>query len=358
MQTGRDAGVLRNACCAAARWLAAGACAALVVGLVGGCEGETQRGKPPAETGSDAATAAPAEAEADEKYVIGFSQCTLSEPWRVEFNRRLKAHAEEHYPNVELVMLDADDRTEVQVAQVRTFIERDVDAILVSPKEAPGLTDPVKEATEAGIPVIVLDRDVRWDGYACFVGGDNMLIGRTAGEVVVDMLGGPGQAAGVVYEICGGMASTPAQERHKGFHQIVDDEPGIKVIGEQDCDWKLPEAKETFKAALRSHDDIDVVYAHNDPMAYGAYQAAKEAGRHEEIRFVGIDALPAEGRRWISNGALDATIQYTTPGETGLDLAVKLLQGEDIPKRVRLGTRVFTPENIEQGGREVTADEE
>lgn len=293
---------------------------------------------------------------ADAKLVIGFSQCTVKEPWRVEFNRRLKEHAERNYPNVQLDMLDADDKTEKQVGDVRTFIRRGVDAILISPKEAAGLTGVVKEATEAGIPVVVLDRDVNYKDYACFVGGDNKVIGRAAGKVAVEMLGGPGKAKGVIYEICGGLASTPGQERRDGFHEIVDKEPGLKVLGGLDCDWKKDKAHSVMQDALKANPQIDLVYAHNDPMAHGAYLAAKAAGREAELKFIGIDALPDEGVRWVKTGELTASLLYPTPGEAGLDLAMKILRGEQVEKRVTLPTRVFTKANVDKGGEEVRLD--
>jgi ribose transport system substrate-binding protein len=289
----------------------------------------------------------------EDKLVIGFSQCTVKEPWRVEFNRRLKEHAEKAYPGVQLDMLDADDKTEKQVGDVKTFIRRGVNAILISPKEAAGLTNVVKEASEAGIPVVVLDRDVNHKDYACFVGGDNKLIGRAAGKVAVDMLGGPGKAKGVIYEICGGLASTPGQERRDGFHEVVDKEPGLKVIGGLDCDWKKDKAHSVMQDALKANPQIDLVYAHNDPMAHGAYLAAKAAGRQAELKFIGIDALPDEGQRWVKSGELTATLLYPTPGEVGLDMAMKLLRGEKVEKRVTLPTRVFTKENVDKGGEEL-----
>jgi ribose transport system substrate-binding protein len=285
-----------------------------------------------------------------DKYVIGFSQCTVKEPWRVEFNKRLKECAEKKFPQVQLDMLDADDKTEKQVGDVKSFIRRGVDAILLSPKESAGLAGVVKEATEAGIPVIVLDRDVTYQDYAAFVGGDNKVIGRAAGKVAVDMLGGPGKAKGVIYEICGGLASTPGQERRDGFHEVVDKEPGIKVLGGLDADWKKDRAHSIMQDALKANKEIDLVYAHNDPMAHGAFQAAKAAGRAEEIKFIGIDALPDEGQRWVKSGELTATLLYPTPGEAGLELAMKILVGEKVDKRVTLPTRVFTKENVDKGG--------
>ena len=290
-------------------------------------------------------TAGPARAK--EKYVIGFSQCTTTEPWRVLFNRLLESEAAS-LPNVELVTLDAQDRTEKQVADMETFINRKVDAILISPKEAPGLTEVVERASAAGIPVVVLDRDVNTKNYACFVGGDNMEIGREAGRFAVETLGGPGKAKGFIYEIWGGMASTPAQERHNGFHEIVAKEPGIKVEGNQDGDWKQEKGYNIMETALRRYKQIDLVYAHNDPMAFGAYLAAKDAGRDKEIKFVGIDAIPEEGCMWVKRGQLAATFVYPPPGVEGLHMALRILKGETVAQRKMLPTKRITTETVDE----------
>jgi len=296
------------------------------------------------------------------KYVIGFSQVTVSEPWRVWFNDMLRKEAAKH-PEVELLIQDADDRTDKQNSQMDAFIAQKVDAILISPKEAPGLTDVVKKATEAGIPVVVLDRDVNWDGYACFVGGDNMEIGRAAGRKAVALLGGEGEAKGVIFEIFGGLASTPAQERRDGFHEIVEKEAGITIIAGQDGDWKLDKATGIMQDALQAYDNIDLVYAHNDPMAHGAYKAAKAAGRVGEGEgkikyFLGIDAIPQEGGLWVLKGELTATFVYAPPGAEGLRQALKILKtGAPDNKRISLPTEAVTKDNAkayiaEMGGGE------
>jgi len=281
------------------------------------------------------------------KRVIGFSQCTTTEPWRALFNRLLEAEAKK-LPDVELVVLDAQDRTEKQVADVETFINRKADAILISPKEAPGLTDVVERATKAGIPVVVLDRDVNTKNYACFVGGDNMEIGREAGRYAVETLGGKGKAQGFIYEIWGGMASTPAQERHNGFHEIVDKEKGLKVEGNQDGDWKQEKGYDIMQTALKRFPKIDLVYAHNDPMAFGAFLAARDADRAKGIKFVGIDAIPEEGCMWVKRGQLAATFVYPPPGVEGLRMALKILKGEKVAKRAMLPTKRITAKNVDE----------
>jgi len=272
------------------------------------------------------------------RVVIGFSQATTTEPWRLLFNKALREEAAK-YPQIELIVKDGMDKVEQQVADMEAFIAQRVDAILISPKVADALTPVVSKAFDVGIPVIVLDRDVLNDRYVQFIGGDNHEIGRAAGRYAVKLLGGPGQARGKMVEIWGGMASTPAQDRHEGFHEIVSREPGIQIVNQpRDGDWKQDRGYEIMAEALEKQPTIDLVYAHNDPMAYGAYQAAKDAGREKGIAFLGIDGIPAEGVKWVNDGVLTATFLYKTPGDEGIRQALRFLQGENVPKRLILPT--------------------
>lgn len=283
----------------------------------------------------------------DKKWTIGFSQATTIEPWRAQFNKDIIAEAEKH-PEVNLIITDGEDKTEKQVADVENLIRQEVDALLISPKESAGLTGVVQKVIDAKIPVFVLDRNVDTDQYTQFVGGDNKLIGRAAGEYAVELLGGAGKAQGNVVEIWGGMGTQPAHDRNEGFHELTDKEPGIKyLLDKQSGDWKQDQAYNIMATALRNNEDIDLVYGHNDPMAYGAYLAAKDAGREKDIKFIGIDALPAEGVTWVKNGELTATFLYATPGAEGLRQAVRFLNGEKVEKTITLPTEKVTKENAE-----------
>src|SRR5690242_9857900 len=282
------------------------------------------------------------------KWRIGFSQVTTIEPWRVQFNKDIKAEAAKH-PEVELLISDGQDRTEKQVADVENFIQQEVDALLVSPKESAGLTGVVEKAIDAKIPVFVLDRNVNTDRYTCFIGGDNVLIGKAVGEYTVKLLGGPGKAQGNVVEIWGNPGTQPAHDRHDGFHAFTDKEPGIKnLLEQQSADWKQDQAYNVMATALRNHEKIDLVYGHNDPMAYGAYLAAKDVGREKDIKFIGIDALPNEGVMWVKKGELTATFLYATPGAEGLRQAIKHLNGGKVEKTVALPTERVTTENVDE----------
>lgn len=284
---------------------------------------------------------------AADKYVIGFSQVTTVEPWRVQFNKDLRAEAELH-ENVELLISDANDRTEKQVADVENFIRQEVDAILISPKESAGLTGVVEQATDAGIPVFVLDRNVDTDKFVQWVGGDNVLIGEAAGEYALKLLGGKGNAKGNIVEIYGGLGIQATFDRSDPFHAAFEGEKGVKFLLErQSADWKQDKAYDIMATALRNYEDITMVYGHNDPMAYGAYLAAKDAGREKDIIFIGVDGLPNEGVQWVANGELAATFLYPTPGAEGLRQALKYLAGEKVEKAVVMGTEAITPENAD-----------
>jgi len=273
--------------------------------------------------------------------VIGFSQATTVEPWRILFNEELKAEAARH-PEVTLLTADANDSVAQQVADMEAFIRRKVDAILITPKESADLTPVVIEAADAGIPVFVLDRNVETDRITQFIGGDNYAIGRAAGEYAVKLLGGPGQAQGVVFEIWGGMKTKPSQDRHNGFFEVVGAEPGIRMAGEPvDCDWKQHLAYDAMLDILDQEPHIDLVYAHNDPMAYGAFMAARDEGRADGIAFLGIDGIPSEGVRWVREGVLSATFLYKTPGDEGLRQALHYLAGQPVPRVVILPTEVI-----------------
>jgi ribose transport system substrate-binding protein len=279
---------------------------------------------------------------ADAKWRIGFSQATTLEPWRVQFNKDLKAEAAKH-PEVDLLMADGQDHTEKQVADMEAFISRDVDAILISPKESAGLTGVVEKAMDAKIPVILLDRNINSDKYTQWIGGDNVVIGRAAGDFVVQTLGGPGKAKGNVVEIWGGLGTQASHDRSNGFHEVADKEPGLKyLLKQQSADWKQDKAYEVMATALRNSESIDLVYAHNDPMAYGAYLAAKDVNREKAIKFVGVDGLPDEGLKWVYGGILAATFLYPTPGAEGLRQAVKLLNGGTLQKKIVLPTMTYT----------------
>jgi ABC-type sugar transport system, periplasmic component len=145
------------------------------------------------------------------------------------------------------------------------------------------------------------------------------------------------------------MGTQPAHDRSVGFHAFTDKEPGIKSLLQPiDTDWKQAKGYDVMSTALKSFDKIDLVYGHNDPVAYGAYLAAKDAGREKEIKFLGIDALPNEGVTWVHKGQLTATFLYPTPGAEGVRQGLKVVKGEKVEKKIILPTMTIDKSNAAQ----------
>jgi ribose transport system substrate-binding protein len=279
-----------------------------------------------------------------QRWVIGMSQCNLGEPWRVQMNADIRKAAAVH-PELTVVFQDAQNDTLKQRTHVEEFVARKVDLLIISPKEAAPLTAPVAEACRRGIPVIVLDRRVLGSEYTTFIGADNRKIGRAAGLWAAARLGNRGK----IVELKGLMTSTPGQDRHSGFLEGIKG-TGLEVIFEADMKWLEPDARKEMESALAVQKKIDLVYAHNDPGAHGAYLAARAAGREKEMLFIGIDGLPQEGQIYVQQGILAASFEYPIGGREAIDTALKILRGEEVPKEITLRSRVFTPENIKRGG--------
>lgn len=298
---------------------------------------------------SDSTTKSGNESKSDASarvYTIGMSQCNLGEPWRVQMNEDIRNAVAKH-ANLKVIFKDAQNDTLKQRAHVEEFVSSKVDLLIISPKEAQPLTEPVAKAVAAGVPVIVLDRALLGDKFTCFIGANNKKIGKAAGEWIVKTLGGKGN----VVELMGLQTSTPGQDRHSGFLEGIAGSD-IKIIFSADMKWLEPDARKEMESALSRFDKIDLVYGHNDPGAHGAYLAAKAAGR-AGIKFVGIDALPQEGVAYVSQGILDATFQYPTGGAEAIETALKIFKGEAVPKEIVLGTRLFEKGNVAQGGQEL-----
>jgi ribose transport system substrate-binding protein len=278
------------------------------------------------------------------KYTIGMSQCNLGEPWRVQMNADIKNAAAAH-PEIRMLFKDAQNDNLRQSAHIEEFVRSGVNLIIVSPKEAAPLTKPISDAYKKGIPVIVLDRRVLGNDYTCFIGADNKKIGKAAGKWIAALLGGKG----TIVELKGLMTSTPGQDRNSGFRE------GIKgsrceIIFEADMKWLEPNARKEMESALSRFPKIDLVYAHNDPGAHGAYLAAKAAGREGSIKFVGIDGLPQEGQMYVKQGILAASFEYPTGGREAIATALQILAGKKVDREITLPSRVYTKDTIDKGG--------
>lgn len=276
-------------------------------------------------------------------FVVGYSQSNNAEPYRAQLNLQLQ-HFIKQYPDLKLLPItDAHQDSTTQVSQVQNFITQKVDVLIVSPNEPAPLTAPVQQACAQRIPVIILDRSVNTNCYTSFIGGDNVLIGRKAGEEALKLLPNGGN----VVELRGILSDQPQMDRDKGFRDAIAQNPRIKIIADREAKWLKPNATTIMQQWLAQYPKIDLVYGQNDPMALGAYLAASAVGRAKQIKFTGIDglAIPDGGIRAVQQGQLAATFIYPTCAKEAADYVEKIVHRQRVEHRLTLGTEQVTPEN-------------
>jgi simple sugar transport system substrate-binding protein len=282
------------------------------------------------------------------EFVIGVSMANLTEPWRITMYGEIKAEAEQS-KNLRVVVTDAADSSDRQITDVRKLIDQGIDLLIISPTETEALTPVITEAYgKRHIPVILLDRSVIGYGYTLFIGPDNQLIGKEAGQYVAELLGGKG---GNVVEILGRSGSPPVTERSLGFHEAISKVRNIRIVDTIHADWLRDKAEDELTVWLRKHRPVDVIFAQNDAMAYGAYRAAKKLGING-IKFVGIDGLPGPegGIEMVKNGIFSATFTCPTGGKEAVIYAMDILHHEEgIPKKMILRTTLLTRQTLAGG---------
>lgn len=291
------------------------------------------------------------------KYLIAFSQSNAGEPYRAVQNKIMEREIKK-YEDCEIQITDArkDSTTQRNQIEALIFQARKPDVLIIAPNEEAPLAPAAKQARDAGIKVICLERSLPEGTYDYFVGADNLKIGEMAGQYVAEQMAG--KANPVIVELKGGLGTKPQVLRHEGARKYIDPIPGNKVV-EEVAEWEQAEAKKRMETVLQSNPKIDAVYAHNDPMAVGAFIAAQEAGRENEMLFVGVDGLggSAGGIKKVIDGVLDCTFYYPTCAAEGLELAVRLARGENVPQEpIILEPARITPENAQEWYDKVTVE--
>lgn len=323
--------------------------AIMSIGFMAGCGAKTEA--PKEDTKSVAVEEkkeeAKSEESSDKQFIIGMSQCNLGEPWRVAMNDQIEMAAKNH-PEFKVIYADAAQDNSKQIADIQNFIQQKVDLIIASPNEATPLTNVIKEAYDAGIPVILLDRKINGDSYTQFIGADNVDMGRQAGEYVANVLLKDG---GKVCEIKGLEGTSGGIDRDNGFREGIQSNPKIEIVAVNNADWLREKSISIAEEMLQTNKEIDLFIALNDPMAEGAYIAAKNAGREKDILFVGFDGLPTPdgGIKSVIDGRLSMTQVYPTGGAEAIQSAYELLvEGKELEKNITLKSEVVVPENAKE----------
>ena len=282
----------------------------------------------------------------DEKIVLGFSQVGAESGWRTANTTSIKESAAE--AGIELKFDDAQGKQENQITAIRNFIQQKVDVIAFSPKVETGFETVLKEAKDAGIPVILTDRAVDTQDktlYKTFLGSDFVKEGRLSGEwLVKEMQSATGDVN--IVELQGTTGSAPANDRKKGFAEAIAADPKLKIIASQSGDFTRAGGKAVMEQFIKANPKIDVLFAHNDDMGLGALEAITAAGKvpGKDIKIITIDAVK-DGMQALADGKFNFIAECSPLlGPQLMELVKKVHKGESVPERIETEETTFTQE--------------
>ena len=272
---------------------------------------------------------------------LGFSMSFSTVEWLVAQREGVVQTADKY--GFETIVSDANDSPAKQVRDLEDLVVRQCDIILISTYFAEAIAPAVKTINEAGIPIVVLSSSLAGDvDWTAHLSTDTLGTARAAGQYYVDQLGGSGKVA----QIEGKPGSVVNQMRGAGWREVVEPAEGIEIVAHVVANYQRAEALRAMEDVLQANPELDAVYCHNDEMALGCIQAAKEAGRNDAMWFTGYDALLPEVMAAIHNGDLKATWQYLPFGIEAVEVAVRILQGQEVPKEIVFPSPLITAENV------------
>jgi ABC-type sugar transport system substrate-binding protein len=279
-----------------------------------------------------------------EDVIIGYAQIGAESEWRAANTKSIKDTAEQL--GIELKFLDAQQKQENQIEAVRKLIIQKVDLIGISPIVEDGWDEVFREARDAGIPIILVDRraNVPADLYVTYLGSDFLEEGRNAARMLTRLVDGKAK----IVELAGTIGSAPANDRYQGFRQVLANFSQMDIIESQSGDFTRAGGRELMRLFLEEHgDSITAVFAHNDDMALGAITAIEEYGLKPgvDIKIVSVDAARGAFEAMIE-GKLNATIECNPLlGPGFFEIAMKVINGEPVPKWVASEEGIFLPDN-------------
>ncbi len=279
--------------------------------------------------------------------VVGFSQLGAESGWRIGNTASMEQAAKRW--GFGLMLDNANQRQDKQIAAIRSFISYQVDVIVFSPIVETGWNNVLTEAKNAGIPVIIMDRMIETDDddlYTAYIGADFLAEGRKAGEFLLKKADAMGAAHLNVVEITGTEESTPMRQRQAGFMEAIDGDDRFTVIESISGDFLRSKGEECMRYLLDKYgaEGIDVVYSHNDEMTLGALDVLEAAGLNpgRDMVLISVDGQQ-EAVDALKEGRINCIVECTPDlGESVMAMVDALSRGEEIPKQNHPEETCFT----------------
>lgn len=286
--------------------------------------------------------------EKKDRYKVGFSQMESNNPWRIAETKSFHDTAEAC--NWDLIATDAAGSAAKQVADVDSMIAQGIDVLFLPPREEKPLIPAVMKAKAAGIPTFLVDRSVDpnvakpGEHYVAFLGSDFIDQGRRVAEWTLANFKGD---KGIIVELEGTTGSSPANDRKKGFDDVMAKHDNMTIVASQSGDFARDLGRQVMETLLQAHPDVNIVYAHNDEMAIGAIQALELAGRKpgDDVLVVSIDGT-RDALQAIIDGKMGVTVE-SSPffGPLACETMMRYANGEEIEHWVQVKDRIFTADN-------------
>jgi ribose transport system substrate-binding protein len=272
---------------------------------------------------------------------IGLSVSTLNNPFFVTLRNGAQDAAKKE--RAELIVADAQNDAATQQDDVQNFVTQQVDAILVNPVDSESIVPAVQAANQANIPVIALDRGASGGEIATLIASDNVEGGRIAGRELIELVG-----SGPVAQLEGIPGTSAARDRGQGFAEVINGQDEVELVVSQTANFARAEGLNVTENILQSNPGIKGIFAQNDLMALGAVRAlGNRAGT--DVKIVGFDAVE-DALNAIQDGKMNATIaqQPDRIGSLGVENAMKVIDGESVPKNIPVEVKLVTKENVSE----------
>jgi ABC-type sugar transport system substrate-binding protein len=275
---------------------------------------------------------------------IGFAQVGSESAWRVAFSSATKAEAQKR--GINLLFVDGQNSQDTQIAALRSFVTQKVDAIILAPVVETGWDQVLQEVKDAGIPLVIVDRNVTADPslYITRVSSDFVHEGRVAAAWLVAKTNSNCN----IVELQGTVGSSAARDRQIGFNDVIALFPDMHIVISQNADFSRDQGRQVMQSIIQSEDmsQICAVWAHNDDMAIGAIEAMKAAGLHpgKDIVVVSVDAIP-DIFKTMMDGDTNATVELSPyMAAPAFDAINDYLAGKDVPKWIPVHGNLYQPD--------------
>ncbi|MGO1768435.1 MAG: substrate-binding domain-containing protein [Microbacterium sp.] len=274
---------------------------------------------------------------------VGISMSTLENPFFGNVKDSAVAKGEED--GVKTLVSDAQDDTQKQLNDVQDLITKGASVIILNPVEPESATPIVELANDRDIPVITVDRSSAGGEVASHIASDNVEGGRLICEWLAEHIDGEGSLA-VLEGISG---TSPELDRDEGCKAALEAHPDIETVASQPADWDREKGYTVTENILQANSDLAAIFGRNDLAALGAVEAAKQAGRLSDLTIISFDGID-DALQSIKAGELSATVVQdpVLMGETALETAVSLSDGEDVEAVQDLPVEVADQENIDE----------